>query len=391
MLTCWTLGGGGGILSLGIMPAFAQINCIATDADSPRTDIIQLSPPTISVGVDMPNGTVLYRGSWFSGSTGGTSMSCRSSSLPATLTYSYNIGIQQAPLPLADWSGSPFAGRVYQTGIPGIGVAISDGARAVTLDTLNINAGSRTSELTKENNGSGINIQNSTRYISLIKIGTISPGSYKLGSGNLPSVKMFFDNANSTMKVIGLPIVANILQFQGELNVEAKTCKTADVHVPMGSYETTKYFKGEGTATPWVDASIILSDCPVFHGYYNNKNTLRLLNYDTGEGKFSASTNNKVGVFLSPLTGVVDIKQGVMGVNSDRNEAAANGVGIQIGWGDYGNNPVPFDFMSEKHHNLVKDGRKIIRIPLSARYIQTDPIVTPGRADGKLTFTINYY
>ncbi|VXC43835.1 hypothetical protein YERSI8AC_10159 [Enterobacterales bacterium 8AC] len=40
---------------------------------------------------------------------------------------------------------------------------------------------------------------------------------------------------------------------------------------------------------------------------------------------------------------------------------------------------------------LPKDGSRIIRIPVAARYIQTAAKLTPGKAHGKAVFLINYY
>jgi type 1 fimbria pilin len=69
---------------------------------------------------------------------------------------------------------------------------------------------------------------------------------------------------------------------------------------------------------------------------------------------------------------------------------SATGVGIQIAAGDSGN-PVLFNFAQERKQALPKDGTTTLKVPLVARYIQTEDRVTPGRADGKVTFTINYY
>jgi type 1 fimbria pilin len=70
---------------------------------------------------------------------------------------------------------------------------------------------------------------------------------------------------------------------------------------------------------------------------------------------------------------------------------AATGVGIQIGWGDSSQAPTLFNLASEQALVLPKDGSPTIRVPLAARYIQTAASPTPGLANGKVTFTINYY
>ncbi len=39
----------------------------------------------------------------------------------------------------------------------------------------------------------------------------------------------------------------------------------------------------------------------------------------------------------------------------------------------------------------ANSGVSAVRIPMAARYIQQSAQVTPGRADGKAVFLINYY
>jgi type 1 fimbria pilin len=69
---------------------------------------------------------------------------------------------------------------------------------------------------------------------------------------------------------------------------------------------------------------------------------------------------------------------------------SATGVGIQIASGNTSINN-SFNFAQERTQALPKDGTTTLKVPLVARYIQTEDRVTPGRADGKVTFTINYY
>ncbi|MGK2889110.1 MAG: hypothetical protein ACSLEN_08210 [Candidatus Malihini olakiniferum] len=45
--------------------------------------------------------------------------------LAAGFPFKWAVGVEQATLPLNGLNAGPFAGAVYQTNIPGIGVAIS--------------------------------------------------------------------------------------------------------------------------------------------------------------------------------------------------------------------------------------------------------------------------
>ncbi|MFN3071849.1 fimbrial protein [Serratia sp. J2] len=377
----------GGLVVLFSNTVQAQVTCQPYDGSVPRTDTIQLAPMNISAGVDMPNGTMLYRGSWFGGTSAGYHITCTTPTVPDSYNFTFNLGIATAPLPLASWTGSPFGGKTYQSGIPGIGVAINDNGNAVTIDAPFANGGTRTQAMTGTTNYN--RVISSTRYINLVKIGPIAPGSYTLSAANLPTAKLFYDNAPGSPNVVGFPIISNILKFQGTLTVSAQTCATPDVVVPLGSFDANKTFTGVGTTTLWVKTNLALQNCPTFYGYYNNQNVVKMFDYSQGGAStIPASTSNNVGIRLVPNTSVVNAANGIMAIDAS-SSSAASGVGIQLGWGDV--NPTPFNLSNEQLMVLPKDGSKNIAIPLSARYIQTASTVTPGRADGKVTFTINYY
>nr|WP_281269779.1 fimbrial protein [Edaphovirga cremea] len=116
-----------------------------------------------------------------------------------------------------------------------------------------------------------------------------------------------------------------------------------------------------------------------------------LFDYSTGTGgAVPASTNNNIGVRFTPSTSVIDSANGIMATDTSSPNAAL-GVGIQLGWGSTSGNPALVNFANEKIYQLPKSGSSTLRIPLVARYIQTDVMVTPGTADGKAVFVINYY
>ena len=115
-----------------------------------------------------------------------------------------------------------------------------------------------------------------------------------------------------------------------------------------------------------------------------------MFDYTTGTGLLTNSTNNSIGVRLTPATSVIDATNGIMAIDSTVS-GAASGVGIQLGWGLSSQTPTLFNFSTEQTMTLPKDGSTTLRVPLSARYIQTATTVSPGKANGKVTFTINYY
>lgn len=181
-----------------------------------------------------------------------------------------------------------------------------------------------------------------------------------------------------------------MIKFQGQLTVSTQTCTTPNVNVNMGSYEKRQYFTAIGATTPWVDASITLTNCPTFYGFYNANNSTLMFDYSTGTGAVATSTSNSIGVRLTPTSNVIDSTNGVMAIDSTV-PGAASGVGIQIGWGMSNKAPTFFNFAAEQTLTLPKDGSSTIRVPLVARYIQTEANAVPGKANGKAVFLINYY
>lgn len=368
--------------------AWAAVVCSPLNG-SPRTDTVQLSPQAISAGADTPVGTVIYQGRWMSGETGLSVMKC-ASAVDTVMWFNIVWSIDQAPMPLANWSGSPFAGAVYQTNIPGVGVAFSRSpdSEAFILGQPYYRFPSDTSSPVSGGSYEPY-LNNRDIYVTLIKIGTIMPGNYSLDAAKLPTPSISITNALSHPATAGLPIKVHIAKLQGQLNVWAQTCMTPDVNVNLGSFDTRAYFTGQGATTPWVDASILLTNCPTFYGFYNASNSTLMLNYNTG-AQVANSTNNSIGVRLTPATSVLDAANGIMAIDSTVS-GAASGVGIQLGWGESSQAPTLFNLSAEKTVALPKDGSPAIRVPLAARYIQTTNNVSPGKANGKVTFTINYY
>ncbi|WP_431224426.1 fimbrial protein [Serratia sp. L9] len=103
------------------------------------------------------------------------------------------------------------------------------------------------------------------------------------------------------------------------------------------------------------------------------------------------ATANILDFSIQPTTEIIDNANGVMAVSSADNNLAATGVGIQFGRGVVSGSPVAFNFAGPNRYMPPTDDTPTFTIPLVARYIQTAPDITPGRADGKAVFTINDY
>ncbi|WP_237735383.1 fimbrial protein [Serratia fonticola] len=357
-----------------------------------QTVVVPLSPPQISAGVDAPVGTVLYQASLIM-KDGSVTIKWLSSDVGKYLYYTTSAFVSNTPQPLANLTTGPYANGVYQTGIPGIGVAIlSASGTPLTTTARYVEAqnllGSELSGLLNHSGASNV------RNVVLVKTGPLTPGTYTASGANFPTVTQGMDvsqtshtNAAATS---GLPVYDWIFSFQGSITVSAQTCTTPDVAVTLGTYAIAEKFRALNSTTPWIDASVALINCPRFYGFYNSTNAPLLMNYNTGTGISTTSLNNSIGVRLTPATSVVDAANGIMAIDSTL-VGAASGVGIQLGWGDSSQTPTLFNFAAEKTITLPKDGTSTIRVPLSARYIQTATTPTPGKANGKVTFTISYY
>ncbi|MGP2541183.1 fimbrial protein [Yersinia sp. 2541 StPb PI] len=349
--------------------ALALATC-TTKITPARTFVATLSPASITVGPDMPNGTVVYRLDFRDPGTATDAFTCGAGSFNAPQTLEYT----STPT-IANWSGTPFPNRVYQTQVPGIGVVVSSDLSNQALPTV--------AYTTTYSGDSFFNFNvRINAVLSLIKIGPVSPGT--INGALLPRVRLNLSTDPTLTNSTPIPIYN--LSFGGSLNIVSQTCTTPDVNVAMGSFEVSKYFTGIGSTTPWKDASINLTNCPVFHGYFNNSS------YNTSPGSGVTTVgqpiNNTLSVKLTPATAILNSSNGIFAIDSS-NASAAKGVGIQLGYGAT-SSPSLLDFSKNITVSLTSS-QQSVKIPLSARYYQTASTVSPGRADGKVVFLINYY
>jgi type 1 fimbria pilin len=178
------------------------------------------------------------------------------------------------------------------------------------------------------------------------------------------------------------------MSFSGSVNFLTSTCTTPDVVVDMGQYEVSKYFKGSGSYTPWKDASIALQNCPTFSGYHSDSTKQQTMGSGANTG--ITRTANIFTVHLVPrntVTGNV--------INVDSGADAATGVGIQLGYTNDAdtNLTIPQTIWAPGttwDSRAPTDGRLTVKIPLAARYYQYASEVTPGKANSKVEFQIDY-
>lgn len=370
LVLCW-------LMLLVVRPAMANCTINAPTATTPMP--LQLG--NFTVGADLADGTVLYKQTYnLNYQPGGghwIQVDCTSDN-----QIMANYSFTQTPLPLSSWGGGTLTGKVYETGVPGIGVYFSQGTNSNygTVIPLSKPAAYQPGGNGEFNCNSAncLVIGQFKRWdVNFVKTGAVSPGT--IVGGNLPCIGVNYTNdVNSAENQ-----VANIC-ITGSLNVVASTCKTPDVTVPMGSYDVSS-FSGEGSATKWVDASIRLTDCPVYYGRGGSGSWFADA---TGTNNSGTPTKNSIAVKLTPATSVIDSSQGVFALTQTAD--SAGGAGIQLAYGT-GASPEFVDFGATKTYEMDIGSTGISEIPLVARYIQTEKTVTPGVANSAVTFLINYY
>lgn len=341
-----------------IKPALADCDYMEnSDLKSPLYVNAPLVSSHLTVGPDVPVGTVLY--------TQNFNPAFRTIWVGCTEPQSYvgtYINHETLPHPLSSWSGN--FGKVYETGLPGVGVFIDN----YDLDF----------ELPMITGGTGVLDHhgwsaNGYKYrIRLIKIGEVQPGV--ITGADLPCWI-------NKIGPIAEPFISMRLCFTGAINVVSQTCTTPDVFVSMGKYDMGRYFRGKGSVTEWQDASIRLLNCPKFYG---SAETYYSRNGDSGT---TSTTGNSLTLSLTPNTAVIDDANGIMSVKEG--SGSAGGVGIQLEYG--ASSPQSVRFSRAIKIPLPVTTPSAFTIPLRARYIQTGPTVTPGAADATVTFNINYF
>ncbi|WP_272539744.1 fimbrial protein [Providencia sp. PROV197] len=350
---------------------------------NPFTDTVTLAG-SISVGEDVPIGSVIYQGS-YSPDQYGISMLCRASawntSLPEIIAYP-TVRMVSNPYPVVPGiTGTGIDHRlVYKTNIPGVGVAIdwNLGAEYYVPHVIGVNNGGTRS--------SGHKI-----YFYLIKIDNISPG---LLNGNiLPTLQAYIRSPVPMpgVEFSGFPTIYYDLKFSGQIQIVTSTCDiiTPNFSVELGKY-TSNDFSGVNSYTPWKSAAIELQGCTVFSPGYYSLDVTRYVNWVRGEGTIrvgETDTKNRITMSLSSVNGNISPVNGIMSLESGRN--TAKGIGIQIGLEKNGViSPIS---LSETQEIDLPNAVNRVKVPLFARYIQTDTVITGGQANGALIYTINYH
>ncbi|MCU1617817.1 MAG: Fimbrial adhesin [Frankiales bacterium] len=371
--------------------AQAALSCGFFNASRGFDGTMALQNSTVTVPRDAPLGTKIYLQA-FNQAGAGAEYQCGTSN--ATMRTLYNV--QGNLVNTGSSANSFYAGKIYKTDVPGIGVAwyagqggapgVAVGAVGTAVETGTIPGGCTAPSGLGIPQGScrttPLKFQ-STASVVLIKIGPIGPGTI-IGSnlGKLVFSASFDDSAAYNVATLGLT---------GTINIVAQTCRTPDVNVAMGSYKTSA-FTGIGSATPQVNFVIPLTDCPGFPGYYGQGSPASALPASSQTEITNAGTpiSNTLSIQFDPVATPIDAANGVLSLATGTDatgRSMATGVGVQL----LDASGTPRALSQSKQLSVALDANtKAINITLGARYLQTAKTVTAGNANAVATYTIIY-
>lgn len=330
----------------------------------------------VYAGSSVPVGTVLYRMRQTNNVNSNVfGIICSSGVTPGVTTESFYLSVTSSLYPPISFSGGGISGQVYPTNVPGISVAVQYNGQTFSSTPL------QTTQVTA-NGAMVFLVPDISLDIVVIKTGAVTESAANVNFSNLLTIT--YGLGSPSLATAGTVTTSGSLQFS------AQTCQASDQNVELGGYNKNQYFTGQGSTTPWVDASIVLTNCPTFYGYIST-GYIGHTDNDIGTDNQSSPTANLLRVTIQPVNDVINSSNGIIAVKADTAGQEATGVGIQIGWGTYSGMPTAFNFDQPYDYTVSLAHRGDITIPLSARYIQTASVVTTGQANGVIKYLINYY
>ncbi|WPS11049.1 fimbrial protein (plasmid) [Klebsiella aerogenes] len=339
---------------------FASAACWLEAGSGNIGQTINLTLPlsgTISIPESTPVGSAIYRGFVTDSRDQKVSVVCDKSA------QFYDQTILNPQPALAEGWTPPAGERVYKTSLQGVGLHLFTPSGQMNPNSACVNSiGCYYHPL-------------SVWAYRLVKTGPISPGV--INGSSLPQLTQNFGQSGSMVKII-------TLTPSGNVTITTPTCVTPDVTVDMGSWDIKK-FTGKNSTTDWRDASIQMINCQRFYG--SNKYTSYNL---AGQVTSVTQSSNYWTLQLTPQNGIINSSTGIMSIDSTPVNSA-NGLGIQLSYGTTASAGTDLvNFGLTKTSEIPTTGSTTITIPMAARYIQTENTVKPGKANGKITFTITY-
>lgn len=343
-------------------------------------DTIITFPAGIKMTIDptLPVGTVFFEHLVNPEISG--ALSC-SSELSYTIQQQYAYEATGSYVMMSGYGLSSDTGSypVYKTNIPGIGIVVRSGNSAFPVTYAKL------SESNKK-----LNTRWGSKFdIDIIKYANIPVGgsTININSIDLPVINrnlIVSASSDPTKLREGKVTLQRLIMSDATFNIVSSTCDTPDIAVNLGKRKVLDTLNREGGqfASPWVDASIQLTGCPVFYGTGERSSTLK-----------SITRNNILTLTIQPNNATTS-REGVMPV--DKTDESAQGIGIQLAYGTAAaQQPVDFSTgQATAQYTMSPTQGSTYTIPLVARYKQTATNLSdirPGQASGKITYLINYF
>lgn len=334
-------------------PVWAQ-NCRLSDGDRPLVNIANLNG-SITVGPDVPVGAEIFRATYYAGPT--NQVTCNPGPIDRIRQYT--------ALPYrASAYVHPNYGTVYETNVPGVGVAVWYSGQGFPITTEG--------ETNLPPPTAFLLWPQQSYDVSLIKIGPISPGT--VTGASLPQFEYRMTGVNRNVLIWSGRV-------QGSLNIVSRTCTASDVPVNLGIHQMSE-IPSMGTATGWVDVPVVLRDCPAFFGRYRGNLTTGTV--QTANGR----VDNRIRYRVDPVTAVVDRARSIMALQDDGVNMTATGIGIQIGTA--ADESVGFSAMRDSGLALTEANNAQYTLMLRARYYRLSAAASSGQANGAATITLEY-
>ncbi|AQR69260.1 hypothetical protein BZG29_13575 [Janthinobacterium sp. LM6] len=350
-----------------LVQAATRLNCNNVSGYFWGAMALQIS--SLTVPRNLPNGTTLYAQA-FSQAGEGVKIEC---------PRSFAFGTQFATLSgvLGGVNTTFFAGKVYATGVPGIGVVWSAGDGGY-MDSNNETTRIATTCRFSSFATCQARLANSPS-VRLVKTGPVGTGVIRasdLGRVNYSAqyrVEIFELSDKIGVASIGL---------KGSIQVVGKTCTTPDVKVPLARHKVSS-LKGINTFTPTVSFEIRLTDCPGFPGRIDDSSSKSPISSQDGAIRAPVYLPPNVNLQIAGAT-VLNAGNGVLGLTTEK--GAATGVGVQL----LDASGSPFALSKNVSVPNLDANTTSVSIKLGARYIQTAAKVVPGGANAVATYTLNY-
>ena len=360
------------LLALFVKPTWAAGTCTLSSPSTP-INAQTLLAGNITVGPDVPSGTVLYHARYWSDQS--VSLFCN-----AAGTYYLSKLYRTTPTRALTNIKSPQGQPVYATAISGIGVYVwsstsdfpipayaSFNYTVPTIQTLNAGAVGAIGGFVSYD-------------VYLIRTPDPLGGGGVISGSNLPTV-----NFNLGPNLSGAGNADYLIgSFTGSVTVVTNTCTTpSNLTVQMGTHLTTE-LKGQGTTTSaWVPVNIPLTNCPAFYGYVGETTDARSTNSGGPNSSFNIGPNS-ILYSVTPSYGVANASAGVMNLAP----GGATGIGIQLAKAS--GSTFQFNTSTNSNLSLTQTAGQSYNIALDARYYQTGTSITAGAANSTATVTLTY-